>query len=217
MQLPFSAEQFFEVIRTYNNVVWPAQVALTALAIVAVGLLWSHQAWATRAIWLVLALLWAWIATAYHLVFFTGINPAAYAFGLLFYVGSAVFLWSAIRPGNLTLSPRPDARTAVGLGLIVYALVVYPIWSSLTGHAYPSLPTFGLPCPTTIFTIGMLAMVRGGRMWPLFVAPIIWALIGVQAAFLLSVLPDLGLGLAALAGIALVLLSRRALPQAADA
>jgi hypothetical protein len=210
MQLPFSTEQFFEVIRNYNNTVWPAQVALTALAIVAIGLLWSRQAWATRAVWLVLALLWAWVATAYHLAFFTSINPAAYAFGVLFYVGSAVFVWSAFRPSNLTFSPKRDARTAVGFALLLYAVVVYPIWSSFTGHAYPNLPTFGLPCPTTIFTIGMLALVRGGRVWPLFVAPVIWGLIGVQAAFLLAVLPDLGLGVAAVIGMVLAVRSRRA-------
>ena len=208
MQLPFSTEQFFEVIRDYNNGVWPAQVVLTALAVVALGLLRLSHSWGTRGIWCILAILWAWIATVYHLAFFTTINPAAYAFGALFYLGSAAFLWFVIRPGDLTIAPRRDTATAIGGGLIAYALVAYPIWSSLTGHAYPNLPTFGLPCPTTIFTIGMLAMVRGERSWPLFIAPILWALVGVQAAFLLSVLPDLGLGVAGLAGILLVKRSR---------
>lgn len=216
MQLPFSTEQFFEVIRQYNSAVWPAPIGLTTLAIVAIGLLRSGREGATRVIWCVLAFLWAWIATVYHLAYFTAINPAAYAFGALFYLGSAPFLWVAVRPGNLILAPKRDAATAVGGGLIAYALVVYPIWSSLTGHAYPNLPTFGLPCPTTIFTIGMLAMVRGGRSWPLFIAPILWALIGVQAAFLLSVLPDLGLGVAGLAGIAFVMRSRRRVMHAAQ-
>ncbi|MCC2635238.1 MAG: hypothetical protein K0S48_3124 [Ramlibacter sp.] len=86
--------------------------------------------------------------------------------------------------------------------------MVYPVWSTVGGHAYPDLPTFGLPCPTTIFTIGMLAMVRGGRTWPLFVAPVLWSMIGLQAAFLFGVVPDLGLGVAGLAGIALALRSR---------
>jgi hypothetical protein len=53
-----------------------------------------------------------------------------------------------------------------------------------------------------------LAMVRGGRAWPLFIAPVLWSLIGLQAAFLFGVYPDLGLGVAGLAGVALALRSR---------
>lgn len=215
--LPDPTEQFFEVIRNYNNAVWPAQIVLTLLAVVVIGLLRTGQSGATRVIFAILGLYWAWIATAYHLAFFAAINPAAYAFALLFCLGSAAFLWSALRPGGLIISDRRDSNSALGGGLIAYALIVYPVWSSLTGHAYPNLPTFGLPCPTTIFTIGVLAMVRGGRTWPLFIAPILWALVGVQAAFLLSVLPDLGLGVAGLAGMMLAVRSRRQIPRPVQA
>jgi hypothetical protein len=210
MQLPFSIEQFFDVIRNYNEAVWPVQIALTLLAVGAVALVWWGSAWSARAVWAALALLWAWIGVVYQLAFFTSINPAAYGFGAIFLLGSAAFLRHAVGRNALTFAPRRDLVTAVGLGLIGYALVIYPIWSSLGGHAYPTLPTFGLPCPTTIFTIGMLAMVRGGRSWPLFIAPVLWSVIGLQAAFLFAVYPDLGLGVAGLAGIAIALRSRAA-------
>ncbi|WP_332827533.1 DUF6064 family protein [Ramlibacter sp.] len=215
MQLPFSIEQFFEIIRNYNVAVWPAQLPLTLLAVGAVALAWWGRAWSARAIWGTLAFLWAWTGVVYQLAFFTSINPAAYAFGALFLLGSAAFLGQAMRSNALPFTPSRDAATGVGLALIAYALVVYPVWSTVGGHAYPDLPTFGLPCPTTIFTIGMLAMVRGGRTWPLFVAPVVWSMIGLQAAFLFGVVPDLGLGVAGLAGIALALRSRgRASPVA---
>ena len=45
MQLPFSIEQFFEIIRNYNGAVWPAQVPLTLLAVGAVALAWWGRAW----------------------------------------------------------------------------------------------------------------------------------------------------------------------------
>lgn len=215
MKLPFSPEQFFEVIRSYNESVWPAQVLLTVLAVGALALLGSKRAWAGRAIWAVLALLWAWIGIVYQLAFFTKINPAAYAFGVLFLVGAAVFLRFALAGGPPAFVAARDLRSTLGLGLIGYALVVYPWWSSVGGHAYPDLPTFGLPCPTTIFTIGMLAMARGGRTWPAYVAPVLWSLVGVQAAFLLAVLPDLGLGVAGLIAIGLAARgSRSAAPLA---
>jgi hypothetical protein len=217
MQVPFSTEQFFEVIRNYNEGVWPIQVVLNVLGLVAVGLLWWGRAWSARAIWAMLALLWAWTGVVYHLAFFTGINPAAYAFAAIFLLGAAAFLRLAIGSNALAFTPAKDAATGVGLALIAYALVAYPIWSSLGGHAYPDLPTFGLPCPTTIFTIGMLAMVRGGRTWPLFIAPVLWSMIGLQAAFLFGVYPDLGLGIAGLAGIALAFRAGRRATQVAHA
>lgn len=207
MRLPFSVDQFFEVIRNYNEAVWPGQILLTLLAVGAVALVCWGRAWSARVIWAALAFMWAWTGVVYHLGFFASINPAAYVFGALFLLGSAVFLCLAIRRSSLTFTVGRYPATAVGLVLIVYALVVYPIWSSLEGHAYPNLPTFGLPCPTTIFTIGLLAMVRGGRVWPLFIAPVIWSMIGLQAAFLFAVDPDLGLGIAGLAGIGLALRS----------
>jgi hypothetical protein len=38
---------------------------------------------------------------------------------------------------------------------VVFALVLYPVIGYTFGHIYPSSPTFGLPCPTTIFTFGI--------------------------------------------------------------
>lgn len=39
MKLPFTPEQFFEVFRQYNEAVWPTQLALNLVALIAIGLL----------------------------------------------------------------------------------------------------------------------------------------------------------------------------------
>lgn len=49
-----------------------------------------------------------------------------------------------------------------GIALIADALVLYPVWSAYSGHSYPETATFGLPCPTTIFTIGVLCFAGVG-------------------------------------------------------
>ena len=49
-----------------------------------------------------------------------------------------------------------DGRTLVAALLIGFALIVYPLWSLAVGQRWPAFVTFGLPCPTTIFTIGLL-------------------------------------------------------------
>src|SRR5579859_1399733 len=65
--------------------------------------------------------------------------------------------------------------------------------SFLAGHRYPAMPTFGLPCPTTIFTLGLLLFVVPPIPKSVFVVPLIWATIGSIAAFQLSVPQDMGL------------------------
>lgn len=93
--------------------------------------------------------------------------------------------------------------------MIVFALAIYPAWSVSAGHNYPALPTFGLPCPTTIFTIGVLALsVRPYPRSPL-VVPVLWSFIGIQAAFLLSVPQDISLVVAGVVGLVLIVRSKR--------
>lgn len=93
-----------------------------------------------------------------------------------------------------------------GVALVVFALVVYPIWSWYAGHSYPYTPTFGLPCPTTLFTVGMLAFVVPSYPRSPLVVPVLWCFVGAQAAFLLGVSQDFALLVAGAFG--LVLLAR---------
>lgn len=70
------------------------------------------------------------------------------------------------------------------------------------------MATFGLPCPTTLFTIGLLALaVPPYPRGPLLV-PVLWCFVGAQAAVLLDVAPDLGLVVAAVVGIGLMVRSK---------
>jgi hypothetical protein len=78
--------------------------------------------------------------------------------------------------------------------LVAYSFVVYPLVGLLGTHPYPETPLFGVaPCPTTIFTLGLLLLVRHPRPWVLAAIPLLWSLVGGSAAFLLDVPQDLGL------------------------
>ena len=204
MQLPFTVEQFFDVIREYNVAVWPAQLFLLALAVTALVFLFTARQWSSAGISLILAVLWAWMGLVYHAAFFLPINPLALLFAALSVAGAAVFFWQGFILRRLQFRWVAGTRAGVGLALVVFALFVYPAWSTYSGHGYPSLPTFGLPCPTTLFTIGMLAFaVRPFPRSTLF-APVSWCFVGAQAAVLFGVRADLGLVVAGLAGIGLL-------------
>lgn len=214
MKLPFTIDQFFGVMRAYNEAVWPAQVLLTAAALAAIGMVLWPRRWSGVAISSVLGLLWLWLGLAHHLAFFRAINPLALVFAGVSVAGGLVFLWQGVVRRQLAFCWPGGLRGALGLVLLVFALAVYPVWSTLAGHAYPSLPTFGLPCPTTIFSIGLLAMLQRPHPRAPLVVPVLWSLVGAQAAFLLDVPPDLGLLAAGVVGMGLFARADRAAPPA---
>lgn len=204
MVLPFTFEQFYGVFGDYNNAVWPAQWFLVAMALAAVvAVLWPRP-WSGVAVSAILGVLWAWIALAYHLAFFARISPPAYAFSALSMVGAAAFIWQGVIRRRLTFQWVAGPKAVAGAALIVFALVVYPVWSAYAGHPYPATPTFGLPCPTTIFTIGLLCFAVPPTPRSPLIVPLLWCLVGTQAAFFLGVQPDLGLVAAGAVSVALL-------------
>jgi hypothetical protein len=73
----------------------------------------------------------------------------------------------------------------------------------MLGQRYPELPTFGLPCPTTIFTLGMLSLCPRPVPWTLYLIPGLWAVIATSAAWVFGIGEDLALVPALLASVAL--------------
>lgn len=209
INLPFSSEEFLEVFARYNDAVWPMQWVLTSAALVCVGLLFCTKPWASRLISLLLAGLWLWMALAYHLALFSEINPAAWWFGILFLLGAVAFDWFGVINDRLRFKAALDAWTVAGAFLLIFALVIYPMIGYGAGRRYPAVPSFGLPCPTTIFTIGLLLFAQAPAPRAVFVVPVSWSVIGALAAFRLDMAEDLGLLGAGAAGVAAMLLLHR--------
>ena len=184
MQLTFTREQFFDLFVSYNEVLWPAAVALW-IASVLVALRLSahrpHDRWISG----LLVGHWAWSALAYHVAFFTSINPAAWLFAALFLGQGALFFRVGVVQRSLSFAPWGNAWAPLGWGLIAYSLA-YPVINAIDHLSLLRIPTFGLPCPTTIFTAGVL-MLATRRCWSLSIVPVIWSAIGGSAAFLLGI------------------------------
>ena len=208
---PFTVDQFFGVFAAYNTAVWPLQWVLVALAAAAIVLTFVRVSIRDHLVTGILAALWLWMGLLYHLTFFTVINPAAAVFGVAFALEAALLVWAGLGPRKLRFQPRRDAYGTAGAVLLVYALIVYPLLGYVLGHHYPAIPTFGAPCPTVIFTFGLLLWTAGRVPWWLLVIPGLWALIGLAAALSLGVPQDLGLVAAgAIAIPMLVVRARRA-------
>jgi hypothetical protein len=209
MQLPFTREQFFDLFVAYNETLWPAVVALWIVSTVIVARRLSaphqHDRWVSA----LLVGHWAWSALAYHVAFFTRINPAAWLFAALFLAEALLCFRVGVVQRRLSFAPWGTKWAPLAWGLIAYSLA-YPVINVIDHSSLLRIPTFGLPCPTTIFTAGVL-MLATPRRGSLSVVPVLWSAIGGSAAFLLGVYADLALPIA---GLALAIFSvRRTTPE----
>ena len=202
--MPFTIEQFLEVFRNYNLAVWPMPVALYVMAVFAVFFATRTAPASDKVVSFILAFFWLWMGIMYHISFFAAINKVAYLFGALFIAQGVMFFY---HKKDLVFRFHRDVYGITGAVLMFFALVMYPAWSYFIGHDFPASPTFGLPCPTTIFTFGMLLWTDKKCPPSLLVIPFLWSLTGFSAAILLGMTEDTGLLIAGVA--AGVLLVRR--------
>lgn len=203
--IPFTAEQFFEIFEKYNRAVYPWQIILIAMAIVAILLAVRPIRYSNKIIALILAFLWLWSGIVYHLLFFTRINSLAPHFATLFVAQAILFLYEGVATNRLSFSAKRNLRGICGALLIVFALISYPLLGYTLGQVYPAQPTFGVPCPTTIFTFGLLLWTNKRVLFYLLIIPSIWSLIALSAATSLGVKEDFGLPVAAIIGAGLLL------------
>ena len=199
MNPPFTLDQFFDVFARYNAAIWPAQIVAYVLGLVGLAAVWSGRPITSRLILFILAIMWAWNGIGYHLVFFSTINPAAKIFAAIFVVQAVLLAVSATATKDLCFDIRRDFRSIASFAVIAYAVLIYPIVGVLAGHGLLAGPMFGVaPCPTTIFTIGILLMARGRWVVWLSIIPLLWSLVGFAAAWQFAIPEDFGLALAGL-------------------
>ena len=197
MNLPFTTEEFLEVFKIYNLTVWPTQILLVILALLMIFVLLKKNKLSDKIISIGLTLFWLWMGIVYHYLFFTKINGAAYVFGLLFVFQAVLFFYYGLIKRNLEFNFRNNFIGVISIIFFLYALIFYPLLGYQFGHLYPRTPTFGLPCPTTIFTFGMIILLAN-RKNIIFIIPIVWSLVGFTAAIKLGIYQDIGLLIAGL-------------------
>jgi len=207
--IPFTVEQFLGVFERYNLAVWPAQLFLYAIAIIAVCLALRRKADFSRGISLILSAFWIWMGLVYHFWFFSTINSAALLFALFFVVQGVLFFIAGAWKQQLKFRFRPNLLGILGGAFLVYALVIYPALGYWLGHQLPAAPTFGLPCPTTIFTFGVLLWTDRRVSLYLLAIPLAWSFMGFWAAVSLGMIEDYGLLAAGLIGSLLILVRDR--------
>jgi hypothetical protein len=210
MQVPFTVEQFFELFKNYNTAIWPAQVLAYVLGAAALALAIRGSGGPARIVAGILASFWLWMGAFYHMLYFRVINPAAWVFGIFYILQGLLFLLVGTIFSRLAFRFSLKPLPIIGACFIFYAMVVYPLLGAGFGHSYPRAPMFGVsPCPTTIFTFGILLWTTKSVPVYLLVIPLLWSIVGMSAAVNLHVPQDYGLVVAGLLGTALILIQNR--------
>jgi hypothetical protein len=156
-----------------------------------------------------LSLLWLWNGICYHWIFFSPINPAAIVFGAFFCLQGILFLYAGVVKRGLSFRLRPNLYGVTGSAMLVFSLVLYPVIGYFAGHRFPQAPTFGLPCPSTIFTFGMMLCLERRLPALILIIPVAWSILGFTAAFSFGVVEDTGLVISGLITVALTFLKNR--------
>jgi Family of unknown function (DUF6064) len=209
MQLPFSLGDFLIVFKTYNQTIFPLQIGFYFIVFISVYFLFTGNKNLNKIISITLSFFWLWMGIVYHIIFFSTINKAAYIFGAFFIIQGIMFAGCGLIRKKLSFEYTKSAVNKVGIILIAYALIIYPVLGHNLGHAYPYSPTFGLPCPTTIFTLGVLLFTNKKLPMHLLIIPLLWSIIGFTAALTLTIYEDAGLLIAGLTTFTLLLINNR--------
>jgi hypothetical protein len=200
MKTPFTPEQFFGVFEHYNQSVFPAQFIISLLGLASLILLHVHNRAGQRFTGWFLGLLWIWTGLVYHIGFFSEINPIAKVFGGLFIFQGVL---NMVEANHQRLQPSlgPGFKATVGYFLIWFGFLIYPIISYFAESSFVRTISLGLPCPTTIFTLGFFVLTTQQYRKYLLIIPSLWAVVGISAAINFGVHQDLMILVAAITAL----------------
>ncbi len=193
MSVPFTFDEFLEMLERFNTDWWPAHVIMYALAAVAIYFAVRKTRYSGKVVTVVLVFFWIWVGTVFNLLYFSKLYPMAYLFVVLFILEGIILAWEGLFRDRIAFRVRADLFGLIGAILVIYALIGYPLIANFTGRGYPHLLLTGMmPCPTAIFTLGLLLWTENPIPKIVPVIPVIYALTGFVPVKL-GVVEDIGL------------------------
>jgi hypothetical protein len=193
--LMFTSSTYFRLFELSNRQWFPLQLVFLAAAFLTLYYITRKpQPVVLTAAGMLFGFAWIWVAWEFHWVRYTPVMLAGPYFAGLFLLEGV-----ALAVGGRFLSAfadrtRFDAR--LGLGLVIFGLVLLPPLAFAFGRPFAEAQFFGVaPDPTVVATIGFLFFIRAN--WSLFLLPILWLVISAATLSTLEV-PDTWVMLAVL-------------------
>ncbi len=179
--IPFSAVVYFRLIENVSEVWWPLHLLTLTVGVSTAVLAWTGH---TRSAGGFMAAAMAWVGATFLLDDYAQLNWAGTWFGWAFIVAAGLQLLSALSqdlgPSRSGI-PRRDISIpgSVGLALVVFGVLLYPLIAPLTGNGWSQAEIFGIhPDPTAVTALGVaLLTLHGYRLWLVAVVPMTWCLV----------------------------------------
>ncbi|HEV7814296.1 MAG TPA: DUF6064 family protein [Janthinobacterium sp.] len=164
--LMFSARTYYRLIELYNLATWPLHLLAAGAGVALVLCAQRADERSGRIAAVLLGLCWLWVAWAFHAERYATINSAAPYFAAGFAIQGTLLVFA----GNLRAN-----RDRFGLGLLLLALLGYPLLALLSGRPWPQAEMFGIaPDPTAAATLALLAL-SPRASWVLWPVPLLWS------------------------------------------
>lgn len=159
--LMFAPRTYWRLFELHNQAWWPAQVLAVLSGLVIAVWLWRGPPAVLRFASVVLALCGAFVAWAFLWQRYAVINWAAVGFAWAFGAQATGLLVLATRSSLVWAAGR--MRRRVGLGLVLWAVLVHPLLAPALGRPWVRAEVVGLaPDPTAIATLGVLLCADAG-------------------------------------------------------
>jgi hypothetical protein len=201
--LSFNLKDFLMVLEGYNLAIWPLQIFAFLCGLLTLFFAIKKIKSSNRIILAILSFFWLWNGIVFCPIFWAPTYKFAYLFAGFCIIQGLLFL-TGIFKSNISIHFKANLRSIIGLLFIAYAMLGYQLFGYFLGHIYPSYFPFGLvPCPTTIFTFGILLM--ADKKFPKYylIVPLVVAMGGFLAVYR-GVLEDLGLIIAGFLATAMI-------------
>lgn len=201
--LMFSPQTYYRLFERINADLWPAHLLALALGASTLLLFGRQRDRATPWVFAILAVGWGSVAWSYFWARYANINLAAPWFALAFAVESLLLIWMGLSQRRFSIARTSSLRQRAALGLLVFALGIYPLIGLALGRSWTQAEVIGLaPDPTALATLGVLLLTGTRSFWVLAPIPILWCLISGATLWAMAA-PDFFIapGLALLAAL----------------
>jgi len=202
--LSFSLEEFLLVLENYNLDIWPLQIIAYVLIILVLFISLKPTKYSVKIVLVVLSFFWLFTGIVFCIIYWAPSHLFGLIFGISCTVQGLLFLCSVIR-SDITIGSPDKIYTLIGILFVLYAIVGYQIFGYYLGHIYPKFFAVGLvPCPTTIFTLGIFLIINKSIPIKYFVIPLVISLGGFLAAYN-GIYEDIGLIIVGISGTILIM------------
>jgi hypothetical protein len=202
--LSFSLEEFLLVLESYNLDIWPLQIIAYVLILLVLFISLKPTKYSAKIVLVVLSFFWLFTGIVFCFIYWAPSHIFGYIFGIFCTVQGLLFLYSITR-SDITISSPNKTYTFIGILFVLYAIIGYQVFGYYLGHIYPKFFAVGLvPCPTTIFTLGIFLIINKKVPIKYFIIPLMISLGGFLAAYN-GIYEDMGLIIAGILSLSKIL------------